>query len=198
MTTKDPLLVALDLEEKPCLVIGSGAEAAVRASALLRAGAEVRVVAEAPGPELEALAASVGLKLERRTFLESDLEPVWLVILADRDAELAARVGALARARRLLFCAIDRPAHNNFAHLAVARAGRLSVAISSGGSVPALAKRLRQELERVAAEAGLAEFVEWLARLREELPRAERAEKLARIVAGVRLGPLELPPRSRD
>lgn len=197
MTTKEPLLVALDLDGKPCLVIGSSPEAALRASALRQAGAEPRVVADSPGPELEALATSGTASLERRGFQEADLETAWLVILADRDAELAARVGALCAARRLLFCAIDQPAHNNFAHLAVARAGRLRIAISSAGTVPALAKRLRQELERVATEAGLGEFADWLARVRAELPRSERAEELTRLVAGIRLGPLELPPRSR-
>lgn len=186
--------IALVLEGKPCLVVGSGPEAARRARGLLEAGAALTVVAPAPDAELESLARDGSVRLERREFAESDLDRCWLAVLTDTNTELAARVAEAAERRRVLFAALDRPESSGFFHMAIARAGALLIAISTSGSVPALGRRLRQELERVLSEAKLEEFVERLAELREKTPSADRSRLLGRAVSGLRLtGKLELP-----
>lgn len=187
--------IALHLENKPCLVVGSELEARDRARALGDAGARVALVAEQPCPELEELARARGYALSRRAFVEADLNGVWLALLVDRDFELGARMAALCNERRILFCAIDQPQDNSFSHLALARAGLVTVSIGTNGRAPALGRRLREELERVFDEAQLAEFAERIARLRETTAPEQRRELLGAAVAALRFdGRLRLEP----
>ena len=176
----------MQLEGKPCLVVGSELEARDRARALCEVGARVRVVALAPCAELRALAAEGQVALVERGFAPDDLNEVWLAVLVDRDLELGARMAALCNERRILFCAVDQPQENSFSHLALARAGVVTVAIGTDGRAPALGRRLREELERVLDEAELASFAERLAQLRDATSPAERRAVLGAAVRGLR------------
>jgi precorrin-2 dehydrogenase/sirohydrochlorin ferrochelatase len=185
--------VALLLEGRACLVVGSGAELTGRTRALLDARARPSVVSSAPTEELRALAASGDVELHEREFTDADLNDKWLAVLVDEDPALAARMGKLAAAGRVFFCAVDQPEHNSYAHMAQARAGLLTIAISTAGQAPALGRRLREELERLLARAQMAAFVAQLAELRARTPSAERRRVLGTAVAGVRFnGELEL------
>jgi siroheme synthase-like protein len=172
------------LDDRKCVVVGGGAEAALRAGNLLEAGARVLVVGEQATPGLEQL-ASPRLDVERRAFQESDLEDVWLVVQVSADAELARRVASLCNARRIFYCAVDQPQNSSYSHLALVRAGSLTLAVGTEGRVPALGRRLREELARLLAEAHAAEEVERLAAVRLATPSAERREALGRAVADV-------------
>ena len=172
------------LDDRLCVVVGGGTEAALRTGNLLEAGARVLVVGEEPTPGLESL-ASPRLRIEQRAFRESDLDDAWLVVQTSQDAQLAREVGGACEARRIFFCAVDQPQHSSYAHLALARAGSLTVAIGTEGRAPALGRRLREELARVLSEAGAAEEVERLAELRATTPAAERRDALGRAVADV-------------
>lgn len=172
------------LDDRKCLVVGGGAEAAARAGNLLEAGAQVSIVGVEPTPGLELL-SSPRLRLERRPFQSSDLDDVWLVVQVTTDPALASELGALCQARRIFFCAVDQPQHSSYSHLALARAGSLTLAIGTEGRAPSLGRRLREELVRVLAEANAAEEVERLAALREQTPSPERRETLGRAVEGV-------------
>jgi len=172
------------LDDRLCVVVGGGAEAAVRAGNLLEAGAKVLVVGSAETPGLEAL-VSDRLSVERRDFEEQDLDEAWLVVQTTQDLTLARRLGSLCQARRIFFCAVDQPETSSYAHLALVRAGSLTVAIGTEGRAPALGRRLREELGRVLAESGAADEVERLAALRAATPSAERRDALGRAVADV-------------
>jgi siroheme synthase-like protein len=176
--------VNLLLDDRKCVVVGGGAEAALRVGNLLEAGARVLLVGDEATPGLDALASS-RLRVERRPFDESDLDDAWLVVQATQDVALARRVGAACEARRIFFCAVDQPETSRYSHLALARAGSLSIAIGTEGRAPALGRRLREELARVLREAGAAEEVERLAALRAATPGSERREVLGRAVADV-------------
>lgn len=176
--------VNLLLDDRKCVVVGGGAEAALRAGNLLEAGARVLLVGDEATPGLDALASS-RLRVERRPFDESDLDDAWLVVQATQDAALAHRLGVACEARRIFFCAVDQPETSSYSHLALARAGSLSIAIGTEGRAPALGRRLREELARVLREAGAAEEVERLAALRAVTPGSERREVLGRAVADV-------------
>jgi siroheme synthase-like protein len=172
------------LDDRKCVVVGGGAEAAVRAGNLLEAGARVLVVGEEETLGLEAL-VSARLQVEHRPFQDSDLDDAWLVVQVTQDSELARRVGQSCQSRRIFFCALDQPENSTYAHLALVRAGSLTMAIGTEGRAPALGRRLREELARVLVEAGAAEEVERLAALRTATPNAERREALGRAVADV-------------
>jgi siroheme synthase-like protein len=172
------------LDDRKCVVVGGGAEAAARAANLLEAGAKVLIVGCEQMSELEPL-LSPRLSVERRPLQDHDLDDAWLVVQAVADAALAQRVAALCEARRIFFCAVDQPKHSSYSHLALARAGSLTLAIGTEGRAPALGRRLREELERLLTEANAAEEVERLAGLREHTPSSERRETLGRAVEGV-------------
>jgi precorrin-2 dehydrogenase/sirohydrochlorin ferrochelatase len=177
--------IALLLQGRDCLVVGSGSEVLNRARALLDAHARPTVVSTAPDAAIRALAASGLIELHERAFLDSDLRGKWLAVLVDEDPSLATRMAQTAERERVFFCAVDQPQHNSYAHMAQARAGLLTIAISTAGQAPALGRRLREELERLLVAAHVAEFVDKLAALRRITPSSERRRVLGEAVAGV-------------
>jgi len=182
----DVFPIAVKLEGRRCVVVGNGEEAERRAKALVAAGAAVSVVSTLPTAETERLAGAGALILLRRPFEESDLAGVWLAVYTDPDAGQARRIGELASAERVFFCAVDQPEGSSYSHMALAKAGPMTVAVSSNGRIPALARKLREELDRVFAEAGLHEFAEALARLRDSTAPTERRSVLNAAVGGIR------------
>ena len=129
--------------------MASAAEVTSRTQALLDAHARPTVVSSAPNATLRALAAAGQITLHERDFIDSDLNGKWLAVLVDENPALAARMAKLAEVERVFFCAVDQPEHNSYAHMAQARAGLLTIAISTAGQAPALGRRLREELERL-------------------------------------------------
>ncbi|MEO6601972.1 MAG: NAD(P)-dependent oxidoreductase [Polyangiaceae bacterium] len=178
--------IALLLEGRAVLVVGSTAEATSRTRAFLDTHAKPVVVSVSPSDQLLEWASSGDIELHVREFVDGDLDGKWLAVLVDENAALATRMAELAEAQRIFFCAVDQPEHNSFAHMAQARAGLLTIAISTAGQAPALGRRLREELERLLAASGMADFVEQLAGLRAQTPSAERRKVLGDAVAGVR------------
>jgi siroheme synthase-like protein len=194
--------VSLKLEGRQCLVIGNGREALHRAQALLEALARVRVVSERADAELLAWAAARAsplLSIESRRYQASDLDGVWLAVLADRDAALAAEVSADAERRQVLFCAVDQPAYGSFTHVARVTAGALTLAIGTAGRAPALARRLREIFQELFDEAKMADYVARLAELREQTPSGDRARVLGDVVKTLRFeGRLSFTRDDRD
>jgi len=190
----DPVFpVALLLKDRACLVVGSAAEATSRTQALLEAGARPTVVSNTPSAGIRALAANGRITLHERDFVDEDLLGKWLAVLVDANDELAARMARIAEAERVFFCAVDQPQHNSYAHMAQARAGLLTIAISTAGQAPALGRRLREEIERLLDAANVAQFVDALAALRRNTPSSERRKVLGEAVARVHFtGKLEL------
>lgn len=177
--------IALLLEGRACLVVGSGPELLSRTQALLAAHARPSVVSSAPPEAIRALAQAGRIDFHEREFVDADLADKWLAVLVDENPMLAARMAKVAEALRVFFCAVDQPEHNSYAHMAQARAGLLTVAISTEGEAPALARRLREELERLLTDSNMAEFVTRLAALRAQTPSPERRRVLGDAVSGV-------------
>lgn len=190
----DPVFpIALLLKGRACLVVGSSPEALSRTQALLDAQARPTVVSSAASEGIRALAHSHRIELHERDFVDADLEGKWLAVLVDENSELAARMARIAETQRVFFCAVDQPQHNSYAHMAQARAGLLTIAISTAGQAPALGRRLREEIQRLLAASNMASFVEKLAELRNNTPSSERRKVLGDAVASVHIsGKLEL------
>lgn len=168
------LPITLDLENARALLIGDDDEERARKQLLLDdAGAQLVVLAPAQ-------------------FDDDALDGARLVMVTARDAALAARVSAAARARRVLVWCSDDPARSDFAMPAIARLGRARIATSTAGSAPALARRIRLQLEAALDTPELARFVAALGTLRETLQRDQpdfeaRREALTRAVADFEL-----------
>lgn len=164
--------VTLDLHGVPVLVVGAGPVAARKVAGLAAAGALVHVVAPQVSPDVEAAVLDGHVaRLRLRPFESGDLDDVRLVVTATGVAEVDARVAAEATAAGIWVNAADRPADCTFILPAVARNGPLTMAVSTDGTSPALAGRLRDH----AADLLTDEVV----RLAEELDTERSALKAA-------------------
>jgi siroheme synthase-like protein len=188
------LPVMLDLRGREALVVGADEDAIRRVERLLRAGARVRVVAREVPEALRAVAADGGVHLEERLAREEDMDGAAITYVATSEEAQAAALHARALRTGQPMCTIDRPELSTFINPAVAEAGPLAIAISTGGVSPALARRLREDLDVVLREPGLVEWLEELRAAREAMPRGERAARGAEAVKGFALeGKLRLP-----
>ena len=145
----------IDLESKPCLVVGAGKVAARKVGTLRAFGAEVTTVA----PEVCG-----------RGFADSDVEGMALVVAATDDRALNRRVADLCKARGIPVNAVDDPENCTFIFPAIVRKGPVVAAVSSGGACPVAAKMVRDRIERELDDGFIAE-VEDLGRRRQDLKR---------------------------
>jgi precorrin-2 dehydrogenase / sirohydrochlorin ferrochelatase len=144
--------INLDIRDRNCLVIGGGAVGTRKAASLLACGARVTVVSPAVTHRLADLADNRFLQLIKRPYRAEDLDNVFLVIGATDDEELNRRVHRDAETRGILCNIADRPEICNFILPSVVRRGDLTISVSTSGRSPALAKKLRQQLEQTFGE----------------------------------------------
>jgi len=137
----------LKLEGRPCLVVGAGTVAEGKIGSLLLAGATVRVVAPQADVAVQEWARTGVMRWESREFCLLDLDGVFLVIAATSSNEVNGSVFREAQRRNVLCNVVDDPEHCDFYYPAVVRRGQLQIAISTAGESPALAQKLRRELE---------------------------------------------------
>jgi uroporphyrin-III C-methyltransferase/precorrin-2 dehydrogenase/sirohydrochlorin ferrochelatase len=155
-----PMFVKLD--GRAVLVAGAGAIGESKIAGLLHAGASITVVAPRASASVVKWAAEGKLTWHQRGFQAVDLDGVSLVIAAV-PADIAGHIYREARARGILCNSVDDPEHCDFYYGAVVNRGDLQIAISTNGHSPALAQRLRQELEHQFGP----EYEHWLRRLGE-------------------------------
>jgi siroheme synthase-like protein len=160
--------VWLDLHDVPVLVVGAGPVAARKVDGLAAAGAAVRVVASDVS---EALDRSAVAELHVRRYEPGDLDGVRLVVTATGDEAVDASVAADATAAGIWVNAADQPADCSFILPAIARRGRLAIAVSTGGASPALARRLRDRVGALLTDEVVA-LAEDLAARRADVRRA--------------------------
>jgi precorrin-2 dehydrogenase / sirohydrochlorin ferrochelatase len=152
----------LDVRGRDCLVVGGGSVALEKAEGLLAAGARVTVVAPSIVDEL----LDLDVRFVHGAYRSSDLNGRFLVIAATSDNDVNRRVSRDAEERGLLCNVADVPELCNFILPAIHRAGPITIAVSTSGASPALAKRLRDQF---AAQVGDG-HVELAERLRELRP----------------------------
>ncbi len=156
----------LDLRGRRCLVVGGGEIARQKIAGLLPSGAHIHVVAPEACAEVRRLAEDGRLRWWQRTYSAGDLEGAYLVIAATGEPRVNEAVFAEAERRGALCNSVDDPEHCHFQCPAVVRRGELQIAISTGGRSPALAQRLRAELEAQFSPE-YAPWLEWLGRVRQ-------------------------------
>lgn len=139
--------VYLDLQEQRCAVIGAGGVAERKVSQLLAAGASVTVVSPQATKTLQQWANEGRLDWLRRRYEPGDLAGVFLAIAATDDEMVNRQVREEATKEKVLLNVVDVPALCTFIAPAVVERGPVSVAISTSGASPALARRLRELME---------------------------------------------------
>jgi siroheme synthase-like protein len=142
------LPIFLKLARRPCLLVGAGEIALQKIPALLNAEARLRVIAPRIHPEIAALAQQGRIEICQREFASSDLDSTFLVIAATDNPSVNAEVYEAAVARNILCNSVDDPPHCDFYFGSIVTRGDLQVAISTAGESPALAQRLRREIDQ--------------------------------------------------
>ncbi len=152
----------LTLQGRRALIVGGGEAAARKAELLLKAGAQVSLIAGTVGGEIAQLISEGHISWAGCNFHDSELDGVSLVIVASEDDSEQARVSAAAQTRCLPVNVVDRPALSSFIMPAIVDRAPVTIAISTAGTAPALARRIRAEIERTlpAALGRLARFAD--------------------------------------
>jgi siroheme synthase-like protein len=170
------LPIFLRLEERPVLVVGAGTVALAKIESLRAAGAAITVVAPKTIPRIRELAHQDALVWRQRAFEPTDLDGAFLVIAATNATEVNRTVFEEARLRNIPCNAVDDPPNCDFYFGSVVSRGDLQVAISTAGESPALAQRLRQEIDAQLPQnlgSWLAELGELRREVREATPAGE-------------------------
>jgi len=148
-TSTAPLFpMFLKLEGRNCLVAGAGSVGEPKIRSLVETGARVRVVAPAASDAVQEWAKRGELAWAARPFESPDLDGILLVVAATSSPDVNHAVFREAQARGILCNVVDDPLHCDFYYPAVMRRGQLQIAISTAGLSPALAQRIRRQLER--------------------------------------------------
>ncbi len=158
----------LDVENKPCVVIGGGQVALRKIRGLRAAGANVKVIAPEVCAEVEELSKRGEISLTRENFSEELLGDEIILIAATNNPEVNRQATAAARAKKILVNDVD--GGGNFNVPSTIQRGDLLLTISTGANSPAFSKFLRQMLEEELGEnfgAGL----EIISRYRREVKR---------------------------
>jgi len=144
--------VMLDLRGRRAVVIGGGGIAAQKARAVFDAGARVTVIAPVLGDALVALAGQGAVEVRKRAYEPGDLAGAAVAIAATDDRAVNGAIWEEAESERVLLNAVDDVERCHFIAPSVLRRGPVVVAVSSSGTCPALAVRLRERIARVVLE----------------------------------------------
>jgi uroporphyrin-III C-methyltransferase / precorrin-2 dehydrogenase / sirohydrochlorin ferrochelatase len=158
----------LKLEQRPCLVVGAGNVALEKITSLLRAGAKLRVVAPVACEAVRQLAENGAIALELRRFEEADLDGQAFVVTATDSRDVNRKVFLAAQQRSLLCNSVDDPPNCDFYFASIVERGKLQIAISTAGESPALAQRLRREID-AQLPLDTSEWLDQLGSLRREI-----------------------------
>jgi uroporphyrin-III C-methyltransferase / precorrin-2 dehydrogenase / sirohydrochlorin ferrochelatase len=176
------LPVFLKLDGRNCLLVGAGTVALDKIGSLLATGVKLRVVAPEARAEIRDLARENKLEWVERCFETSDLDGNFLVIAATNDAEVNAAVYRGSVERNILSNSVDDIPNCDFFFGSLVTRGNLQIAISTSGESPAVAQRLRREIDAQLPE-DLGSWLEQLGQLRREVlsihpPSEERKQLL--------------------
>jgi precorrin-2 dehydrogenase / sirohydrochlorin ferrochelatase len=164
------------LEGRRVIVVGGGEIATSKMDGLRQAGANIVVVSPALNAQLTALASENKIAWRQKEFSAEDLQDAFLVIAATSVPSVNESVYRAADARGILCNAVDDIANCHFYYGAVVQRGDLQIAISTNGKSPALAQRLRKELESQFGSE-YENWLEWLGAAREALRAAGASQQ---------------------
>lgn len=170
--------IVMDMADRPVLVVGGGGVAERKVEGLLAAGARITVLAPDLSARLLAWAGEGRIRHVGRAYRTGDLAGYRVAFAATDDGAVNADVAREARERSVWLNAADDPAHSDFILPSVLRRGDIVVAVTTGGTSPALARAVREELESHVTEdhAVLASIVAEVRRAVRQRPNPPDAE----------------------
>jgi len=140
----DLLPIFLNIKNKKCVVVGGGEVAFRKATLLLRAGADLNIVAPVLSDELRKLCVDTDCAITAREFEEADINNAVLVVAATDDLKTNERVSVIASTLNIPVNVVDQPHLCSFIMPSIVDRSPIVVAISSGGSSPILTRKLKE------------------------------------------------------
>jgi len=140
--------IFLNINGNKCVIVGGGKVALRKVKMLLECGAKVTVISPILHQDLVRLAQGKALRLIERDYEPGDLDGAVVVIAATDAEEVNRNVAHEAKKRGILVNVVDDPGESDFIVPSFLRRGDLTIAISTGGTSPALAKKIRTKLEQ--------------------------------------------------
>src|SRR3989337_3330177 len=160
--------IFLDIKGKSCVVIGGGSVAERKVLSLLDAGSKVLVISPELTPVLKKLAAKKKINYCPQSYGPGDLKGFFLAYSATDDPKVNKSVFNEAKREGIFLNVVDVPELCNFIVPSVVDRGNLLIAISTSGKSPAMAKKIRQKLEKEFGKE-YAVFLDIMGRIREKV-----------------------------
>ena len=162
--------IFLDIEDRPVVIIGGGNVCARKAETMMNYGARVTIVSPEFTEEIEQWGRDGVLQLRRKTYEDADLEGANIVIASTDDQSVNEQIAADCRRRRIPVNVVDVTPLCEFIVPAIIDKGSVTLAVSTGGKSPALARTLKEDLQRMIGPE-YAEVNDALGTLRESAKR---------------------------
>ena len=160
--------IFLNIDGKPCVVIGGGVVAERKIFSLLDGGAKVTVITPEVTPGIDELFRSRRITLYRRLYEDGDLKGHLIAYSATNRRGVNRAVQGEARREGVLLNVVDDPGLCDFITPALVQRGALLLAVSTSGKSPAMARRVREQLEALFGEE-YAPFLELIGAIRMKL-----------------------------
>jgi len=161
--------IFVECKDRPVLVIGGGHVGAEKVRGLINAEADITVVAPDLNEEMQGYKAAGRFKHVAREYRKSDLDADWhFIMVATDDGAVNREVREAGNLRRIWVNAADDPVNCDFILPSVVRKGKITLAASTAGASPALARRLREELDAYLTE-DMPALADLLAEVRQEI-----------------------------
>jgi precorrin-2 dehydrogenase / sirohydrochlorin ferrochelatase len=177
--------IMLRLEGKSAVVVGGGKVAERKVIGLLGTGSQITVISPNATDELKRLASCGRIGWHEKSFSKEDIEGAFLIFAATNDNELNQYIKMAASDQQLVTIA-DDPEGSDFHVPSHIQRGRLSIAVSTGGASPTLARKIREQLEQQFDE-GFEDYLEFLfsarQRILKEVKDASRKRKILTTIA---------------
>ena len=162
--------VNLKIENKKCVVVGGGKVAERKIKLLLEKGALVTVISPKITLLIEKLWRETKISYLAVTYTSSPLKDAFLVIAASNDRTVNSRVAKDANQLGILVNVVDSPAESSFILPAILSRGDLTIAVSTAGKSPALARKIKEDLALIYCEE-YGDLIEMIAQARERIKR---------------------------
>lgn len=179
--------VFMDLENKSVLVVGGGKVAQRKVETLIAHSAKVRIVAPQLMPELLALVQAGKCLWEEREYEDGDIRDAVLIFSCTEKEEVNAQVALAAKTGQRPVNVVDDPDKCSFIVPSILERGDLTIAVSTAGSSPLVARQVRTEIGEVYGEE-MAEYLallkKWRAEIKQSLPPGKRREFWASVTDG--------------
>ncbi len=167
--------IFLNLKGKRCVVVGGGKIAERKIKILLECKANVTVISPEITDYIKCIIDKGKVNHKSRSYEKGDLNNSFLVICATNSKSINEAVSNDAKENGILCNVVDIPDLCNFFVPSVVKSGDLKIAISTNGKSPALAKKIRKELEKIYGEE-YAYFINYLGKLRDKLQKEKNID----------------------